>query len=105
MDTWTRQMGFPLVTVKRENATTGIFSATQTRFLLTEKVPNITITRSSSSPFKYKWYIPLSYYTDRTNYKSVDILWMNMTNSKSIVKSVYFDVPIFFTFLVEYSLT
>lgn len=81
MDTWTRQMGFPLVNIKRENATSGIFHATQNRFLLTAHVPNITTIRQPSSPFKYKWYIPLSYYSDRSNYRQVETVWMNMTNS------------------------
>lgn len=73
-------MGFPLVTIKRENATSGLISATQTRFLLTAEVPNITVVRQPISPFKYKWYVPLNYYTDRSDYRNVDTVWMNMTN-------------------------
>lgn len=81
MDTWTRQMGFPLVSIRKENVTASTYLATQTRFLLTSDVPNITTIRQPSSPFKYKWYIPLSYYTDQTNFKNVETVWMNMTNS------------------------
>ncbi|XKL69322.1 hypothetical protein PGB90_007091 [Kerria lacca] len=80
MDTWTRQMGFPLVSIRKENVTASTYLATQTRFLLTSDVPNITTIRQPSSPFKYKWYIPLSYYTDQTNFKNVETVWMNMTN-------------------------
>lgn len=80
MDTWTRQMGFPIVTIRRENATSGKFYATQNRFLLTANVPNITTKRQQFSPFKYKWYIPLSYYSDQSNSRKVNTVWMNMTN-------------------------
>lgn len=85
MDTWTRQMGFPLVTIKRENTSgdpTGVISAVQSRFLLTADVPNITTIRQPPSTFKYRWYIPLNYYTNQGHYNNVNTVWMNMTNSK-----------------------
>lgn len=85
MDTWTRQMGFPVVTIKRENLTgdaAGVITAVQSRFLLTADVPNITTVRQPVSPFKYKWYIPLSYYTNQGNSRDADNVWMNMTDGK-----------------------
>ncbi|KAJ8889371.1 hypothetical protein PR048_008870 [Dryococelus australis] len=57
MDTWTTQMGYPLVTVTREY-NTGTITIEQERFLLS----------SSTSPtdsHDYKWWIPLSY-TNKT---------------------------------------
>ncbi|XP_065200963.1 endoplasmic reticulum aminopeptidase 2-like isoform X2 [Planococcus citri] len=83
MDTWTRQMGFPLVTIKRENLTgdaAGVITAIQTRFLLTADVPNITTIRQPPSTFKYKWYIPLNYYTNQGSSKEAKTVWMNMTD-------------------------
>lgn len=78
-------MGFPLVTIKRENMTgdaAGTITALQSRFLLTADVPNITTIRQPASPFKYKWYIPLSYYTNEGSSRDVKTVWMNMTDSK-----------------------
>ncbi|KAK7866387.1 hypothetical protein R5R35_009814 [Gryllus longicercus] len=81
MDTWTRQMGFPLVTVSR---TGNIISATQHRFLVTAHMNNDTI-HPEESPFGYKWFVPLSYYTD-VDPSSIHHVWMNMTDVK-------FEVP------------
>ncbi|KAJ9582424.1 hypothetical protein L9F63_003222, partial [Diploptera punctata] len=84
MDTWTRQMGFPLITISRDG---NVISASQKRFLLTVSVSNETEhSNESVSPFSYKWYVPLSYYTNQDIYK-VRHIWMNMTDVK-------FEIPV-----------
>lgn len=77
MDTWTQQTGFPLITINRDGK---IITATQRRFLLTQK-DNETDIDEPKSPYNYKWYVPLSYYTDKEphNYHTV---WMNMTDGE-----------------------
>ncbi|XP_071451977.1 endoplasmic reticulum aminopeptidase 1-like [Hetaerina americana] len=100
MDTWTRQMGYPLVTITREGPRK--FRATQKRFLLSPNSPNTPsypFTSSSAnfstaamgtvlttptphealpSPFGYKWYIPLTFHTD-LDPGAPNLVWMNMT--------------------------
>ncbi|KAK0159807.1 hypothetical protein PV327_010880 [Microctonus hyperodae] len=81
MDTWTQQTGFPLISINRDGK---IITATQRRFLLTQK-DNETDIDEPKSVYNYKWYVPLSYYTDKepNNYHTV---WMNMTD-------VTFEIP------------
>ncbi|XP_033306357.1 endoplasmic reticulum aminopeptidase 2-like isoform X2 [Bombus bifarius] len=81
MDTWTQQMGFPLITITRNGNT---ITATQKRFLISPK-ENDTELQESKSPFDYKWYVPLSYYTDKEPRKLHNI-WMNLTD-------VTFEIP------------
>ncbi|XP_063231804.1 endoplasmic reticulum aminopeptidase 1-like isoform X2 [Bacillus rossius redtenbacheri] len=79
MDTWTRQMGFPLVTVNRAG---GSVNATQRRFLLTGDVSDASdddADPSAESPYGYKWYVPLSYYTSECP-DEVHHVWMNMSD-------------------------
>ncbi|XP_049864292.1 endoplasmic reticulum aminopeptidase 1-like isoform X3 [Schistocerca gregaria] len=85
MDTWTRQMGFPLVTVTKKD---GIVTATQKRFLLTASLENDSkiALDEGNSPFGYKWYVPLSYYTDKEA-SEVHHVWMNLTDVKFEVPS------------------
>ncbi|XP_028172981.1 glutamyl aminopeptidase-like isoform X2 [Ostrinia furnacalis] len=67
MDTWTKQMGYPLVTVSRgEKPNTYVL--TQRRFLLDPEAvyPN-------DSEFDYRWFIPITYTTNKGPKK--DILW------------------------------
>ncbi|XP_018905353.1 endoplasmic reticulum aminopeptidase 1 isoform X2 [Bemisia tabaci] len=87
MDSWTRQMGFPVVRIYRENTTgegANIYTAAQSRFLLTAWLhgENSTIRLEPRSPYNYKWYIPLNYYTDQTSYVTTETVWMNMTDVK-----------------------
>lgn len=77
MDTWTQQVGFPLVIITRDGNT---ITATQKRFLVSPR-ENETDILKPKSPFDYKWYIPLSYYTDKEPDK-VENVWMNMTDCK-----------------------
>jgi aminopeptidase N len=71
MDTWTLQMGFPVVTITKM-ADRAV--ASQKRFLLDGKSdPN-------ESPFGYKWEIPLTYTTEKSanwDSKTSNIEWMH----------------------------
>lgn len=75
MDTWTQQMGFPLITITRES---NEIIATQERFLLTAAF-NATLRQLPKSKFDYKWYIPLTFITDNDT-ETVNTIWMNMTD-------------------------
>jgi aminopeptidase N len=79
MDTWTLQMGFPLVTIERNG--TDVF-ARQDRFLMSSTNDTLNTTPSK---FGYKWYIPLSYRTNRPE-DGVKQVWMNMTDGKTSLK-------------------
>lgn len=87
MDTWTNQMGFPLITLIREGNET---LAVQERFLLTTENTNQTLRTLPKSKYNYKWYVPLTYYTD-VNPNVTNIVWMNMSDGEyddsSIIKT------------------
>ncbi|KAJ8874460.1 hypothetical protein PR048_025309 [Dryococelus australis] len=85
MDTWTRQMGFPLITVTRSGS---YVNATQKRFLLTGDVSNSSDTSEPDSPYGYKWYVPLSYYTNQCT-DDVYHVWMNMTDGRLADDTVF----------------
>lgn len=70
MDTWTLQMGFPVVTV---NTTTG--SVSQRHFLLDA---NAIVERPS--PFNYNWIVPISWMTSDDNSGTY---WLNDTTATS----------------------
>ncbi|XP_063230526.1 uncharacterized protein LOC134535382 [Bacillus rossius redtenbacheri] len=82
MDTWTTQMGYPLVTVTRDYST-GVVTVEQERFLLHTST-------SSSDYHDYKWWIPLTY-TSKTiaNFaNTTPAAWLPAENSQiSIVSS------------------
>ncbi|VVC37450.1 Aminopeptidase N-type,ERAP1-like C-terminal domain,Peptidase M1, membrane alanine aminopeptidase, N- [Cinara cedri] len=84
MDTWTRQMGFPMIKISRENSSSSSnvvsFTAMQSRFLLTSEIANTIKNRAEPSPYDYKWFVPLSFYTDITSYREQEVVWMNMTD-------------------------
>ncbi|XP_059611048.1 uncharacterized protein LOC132257980 [Phlebotomus argentipes] len=60
MDTWTRQGGFPVVTVEQLSNTT--YKLTQKRFFSN---PENDISLAPPSEYNYRWYIPITYVTDR----------------------------------------
>lgn len=60
MDTWTRQMGFPVVDVAKHK---NMFTLTQKRFLAKAN----TTFDPSESPFGYKWTIPITYTTSKNS--------------------------------------
>ncbi|CAK1540454.1 unnamed protein product [Leptosia nina] len=66
MDTWTRQMGYPLITVKEEENNKLVL--TQSRFLLD---PNAEY--EDDSDFHYRWFVPITYTTSKGKHE--DILW------------------------------
>ncbi|KAJ8684054.1 hypothetical protein QAD02_019846 [Eretmocerus hayati] len=82
MDTWTQQTGFPLITISREG---NMITASQKRFLISPNRGNESELLQPKSPFKYKWYVPLSFYTSKEP-KQIRNIWMNMTD-------VTFEVP------------
>ncbi|KAG5892870.1 hypothetical protein JTB14_032594 [Gonioctena quinquepunctata] len=75
IETWTNQMGFPLITLRREG---NEIVASQTRFLLTAERANSSLHSLQKSPFDYKWYVPLTYFTN--NDSEIKYVWMNMTD-------------------------
>lgn len=76
MDTWTNQMGFPLITIIRED---NEVIAIQERFLLTTEGMNSSTRLLPKSKYDYKWYVPLTYFTDNDT-SLVYNIWMNMTD-------------------------
>uniref|UniRef100_A0A0L8GQ56 Uncharacterized protein n=1 Tax=Octopus bimaculoides TaxID=37653 RepID=A0A0L8GQ56_OCTBM len=73
MDTWTLQMNYPLVTIRRtgENQLT----VTQERFLV-----NPNSTQKYNSTFGYKWQIPFVYTTSKEwkfNKTAADVIWID----------------------------
>jgi len=79
MDTWTLQMGFPIIRVSLENNNRTV-RAVQERFLLNPQ-DNITLEETVESPYDYKWYVPLTYVTDLRP-REMKLVWMNMTDRK-----------------------
>lgn len=77
MGTWTQQMGFPLVVVAREGDLIKLY---QKRFLISPS-KNATNSLEPKSPFGYKWYIPVTYYTDKQPHE-VHKVWLNMSTGK-----------------------
>lgn len=73
MNTWTQQMGYPVVTVKRSAPDTLVLS--QKRFLLDPSAEY----NPDESVFKYKWDVPVSYTTSANSV--VQRSWFNHENS------------------------
>lgn len=69
MDTWTRQMGFPVVNVVKHNST---YTLAQKRFLSN---PNSKFDPSESK-FNYKWTIPITYITSKCS--TPTLIWFDM---------------------------
>lgn len=78
MDTWTRQMGFPVVTVSVSNSKLRV---KQERFLLD---PNADNSQAEKSPYGYKWKIPLDYVSSKSNI--AQLVWFNDETAS-------FDIP------------
>ncbi|XP_041356333.1 glutamyl aminopeptidase-like [Gigantopelta aegis] len=69
MDTWTKQSGYPVVTVREVN---GSYSLEQSRFLLNPEEAD----PEDSNPFGYKWYIPFTY-TCQDSPTEKQLVWLN----------------------------
>lgn len=74
MDTWTRQAGFPVVSAVRNGTK---LKLSQHRFLAD---PNAQYS-PDSSPYKYKWEIPITYITSNVN--TVNKLWLTKDQDSS----------------------
>ncbi|XP_070179100.1 glutamyl aminopeptidase-like, partial [Littorina saxatilis] len=70
MDTWTLQMGYPVVTVKRKPGTNQI-TLSQERFLLSHGSDK---TSKYTSPYNYTWKVPFTYRT-KSNPKQ-QLVWL-----------------------------
>lgn len=73
MDTWTGQMGFPLITIKKIGS---VINATQQRFLVGIRPEEDDISSEYVSRYGYKWDVPLTYITNKSP-QSSQITWMN----------------------------
>ncbi|XP_042234819.1 aminopeptidase N-like [Homarus americanus] len=82
MDTWTLQMGYPVINVMRSAAGTSA-SVSQERFLLVKN-------ENSTDTHKYKWWVPLTYTTqDNSDFDSTQaMVWMKDTDAKTIISSL-----------------
>lgn len=89
MDTWTQQMGFPLITISRDG---NELTISQERFLLTVESFNSSVRSMPKSKFDYKWYVPFTYITNNDT-ETVNNVWMNMTDGNHI----YYSTNQFFT--------
>lgn len=77
MDTWTRQMGFPVVNVTKHKFT---YTLEQKRFLANR---NSTFDPSESK-FGYKWTIPITYVTSENSTPTLVWFDKDAANRKSI---------------------
>lgn len=81
MDTWTQQMGFPLINITREG---NEIVVSQERFVLTAgSSSNNSVHLLPKSKYEYKWYVPLTYFAENDTETVVNI-WMNMTDGKNM---------------------
>nr|KAI8752240.1 glutamyl aminopeptidase-like [Biomphalaria glabrata] len=74
MESWTCQMGYPLVTIEEGD---GHFILHQTRFLLDQDIKKEHETNASA---EYKWNIPFTYVTQRQSHKPKTV-WLNFTSA------------------------
>jgi len=65
MDTWTLQMGYPVLNIKSKG--NNKFEVSQERFLYDR---GANVTTKYTSPFNYKWVVPFTYLTDDSSLKS-----------------------------------
>ncbi|GFS55864.1 glutamyl aminopeptidase [Nephila pilipes] len=102
MDTWTKQMNFPLVTVKKiENSSSNEYTLKQQRFLSN---PETKVFAKADSPFNYVWQIPLTYYT--ADSKEVKHLFLNSSQEVNVTlpasRWIKFNVDFTGYYLVRY---
>ncbi|XP_013400083.2 putative aminopeptidase-2 [Lingula anatina] len=79
MDTWTLQMGYPVVKIDLDNTTpTGAVRVTQKHFLID---PSVEPSPKYPSPYNYKWEIPLTLTTSKQpRWEGNRIKWMSQTD-------------------------
>ena len=76
MDTWTRQMGYPVLNVKKMSDNK--YKITQERFLKDRNARD-----SSVSPYSYKWDVPITWITSDSN--ETKLRWLNMDEAATEV--------------------
>lgn len=69
MDTWTRQMGYPVINVKKMSDNK--YKITQERFLKDKNARDTSV-----SPYSYKWDVPVTWITSNNN--NTELRWLNM---------------------------
>lgn len=77
MDTWTKQMGFPVVNVKKSG---NKYILTQKRFLADPDVQY----NASDSEYGYKWTIPITYITNKTSEPT--LVWFDKEASNLVIE-------------------
>ena len=90
MDTWTLQMGYPVVTVVRDYTSSGKAAISQQRFLLGEP--------KEDEDHDYKWWIPLNYATPGGDFLDTDTkIWMSAEEKNKTVSGLpENDTPVIF---------
>lgn len=82
MDTWTLQMGYPVINVIRSSDGSSA-TVSQNRFLLVEN-------ENSTDPHNYMWWVPLSYTSqDSPDFESTQVkVWMKDSETEITVDSL-----------------
>ncbi|KAL7633447.1 UNVERIFIED_CONTAM: hypothetical protein RMT77_016318 [Armadillidium vulgare] len=78
MDTWTRQMGFPVLYVSAPLEQRGIMKVRQKRFLIDPDAQS-----KDDSPFHYKWDVPVTF---KTNNQNRTLTWLKMDDDSITIK-------------------
>lgn len=87
MDTWTRQMGYPVLSVKKSDVGSNKLEVRQKRFLLDPSAVS-----AKDSPYNYRWDVPVTYITEVSNrtqvwfHKEMDKLVMDKPPGATWVK-------------------
>lgn len=89
MDTWTRQAGFPVISVTRNETK---LTLSQQRFLADSNAEYSL----DSSPYKYKWEIPITYVTSEN--KTVNNLWFTKDQDSSMFHSLFILILMIYLF-------
>ena len=76
MDTWTRQMGYPVINVK--TMSDNKYKITQERFLKDRNARDTSV-----SPYSYKWDVPVTWITSNNN--NTGLRWLNMDEAATEV--------------------
>ena len=81
MDTWTLQMGFPVVTVNR-NYDSNSAELTQERFLLLKS-------EDSKDTHDYRWWIPITHTTPNGNWENTyNEIWMDKSEKRKKINDM-----------------
>ncbi|XP_076317960.1 uncharacterized protein LOC143229476 isoform X3 [Tachypleus tridentatus] len=76
MDTWTKQMGYPYITVRRSPVNRNRVKIRQQRYLMD---PAVAEKHKNDSPYGYVWDVPLSYVTSKGDTK---LIWIHNSSSE-----------------------